>query len=111
MALHKRDNQRGCWRSASGRSLRVFAVLLVLALVFVAGCAVPASTNEGPDDIEQTSWFSIKMSIMTTCVQFLIVVAVVLLYHKMNQLVAKIDDISKDASKFLRMGMTYFKKK
>ena len=108
MSLHERNNQRGPWRFASGRSLRVIAFLLVPALVLLAGCAVFGSEDESLEDI---SWFSIYMSIMTTCVQFLLVVAIVLLYYKMNRLVAKLNDISKDASKFLRMGMTYFKKR
>ena len=108
MALHKRDNLRRPWRFAPRRSLRVIALLLVPALVLLAGCAFPGSNDESLDDV---SWFSIRMSIMTTCVQFLLVVAIVLLYYKMNRLVAKLNDISKDASKFLRMGMTFFKKK
>ena len=64
-----------------------------------------------PQSLAEESWFFIYMVIMTTLAQLLLLGLVLVLAFKMNKLVAKLDKISQDASKFLTMGMTYFKKK
>ena len=62
----------------------------------------------GADDI---SWFTIYLVIVTTLTQMLLLALILVLAYKMNRLVAKLDQISQNAGKFLQMGMTYFKKK
>ena len=54
-------------------------------------------------------WF-IYIIVMTTLAQLLLLVLVLVLYYKMRRLVGKLDRISEDASKFVHMGITYFKK-
>ncbi len=69
-----------------------------------------------PPGLDQESladmpWFIIYMVIMITLAQLLLLALILVLAYKMNRLVAKLDQISKDAGKFLQMGMTFFKKK
>ena len=54
--------------------------------------------------------FIIYMIIMTTLAQLLLLTLVLVLAYKMNRLVAKLDQISQNAGKFVQMGMTFFKK-
>jgi len=69
---------------------------------------IPGLNNES---LEAVSWFSIYLVIMTTLSQILLLALILVLAYKMNRLVAKLDQISQNAGKFLRMGMTFFKKK
>ncbi len=41
--------------------------------------------------------------------QLLLLVFVMTLALKLNKLVSRIDDVSRDAGKFVRMGMSFFK--
>ena len=61
--------------------------------------------------LTEMPWIFIRMLIMTTLAQILLFALVLVVVYKMNRLVAKLDQISEDAGKFLHMGMTYFKKK
>jgi len=54
--------------------------------------------------------FIIYMIIMTTLAQLLLLTLILVLAYKMNRLVAKLDQISQNAGKFVQMGMTFFKK-
>ena len=63
------------------------------------------------ESLEAISWFTIYLVIMTTLSQILLLALILVLAYKMNRLVAKLDQISQNAGKFLRMGMTFFKKK
>ena len=84
------------------------ASLLILASGCVDQSILPGIDQEG---LESISWFNIYLVIMTTLTQLLLLVLILMLYYKMNRLVVKLDQISQNAGKFLRMGMTYFKKK
>ncbi len=65
-----------------------------------------------PDEsLAGQSWFLIYLAIMTTLAQLLLLVLILVLAYKMNRLVAKLDQISQNAGKFVQMGMTFFKKK
>lgn len=63
------------------------------------------------ESLADISWFTIYLVIMTTLAQILLLALVLVLAYKMNRLVAKLDQISKDTGAFLTMGLTYFKKK
>ncbi len=69
---------------------------------------LPGLDQESLNDI---SWFTIYLVIMTTLAQMLLLGLILVLAYKMNRLVAKLDQISQNAGKFLQMGMTFFKKK
>ena len=62
-------------------------------------------------ELESISWFTIYLVIMTTLAQLLLLTLVLVLAYKMNRLVAKLDQISRDTGNFLKMGITYFKKR
>jgi hypothetical protein len=61
-----------------------------------------------PSDVP---WWAIFLVVMLTMTQLLMLVLILVLANKLNRLVVKMDQISKNAGKFLRMGMTYFRKK
>ena len=63
------------------------------------------------ESLVDTPWIVIYMIIMTTLAQLLLLVLVLVLAYKMNRLVAKLDQISQNAGKFVQMGMTFFKKR
>ena len=63
------------------------------------------------ESLVDTPWIVIYMIIMTTLAQLLLLALVIVLAYKMNRLVAKLDQISQNAGKFVQMGMTYFKKR
>ena len=63
------------------------------------------------ESIENISWFTIYLVIMTTLAQMLLLALILVLAYKMNRLVARLDQISQDAGKFVKMGMTFFKRK
>jgi len=69
---------------------------------------LPGLDQESLNDI---SWFTIYLVIMTTMAQLLLLGLILVLAYKMNRLVVKLDQISQNAGKFLQMGMTFFKKK
>ena len=73
---------------------------------------MPAPTpGMAGESLADLPWFIIYMVIMTTLAQFLLLALVIVLAYKMNRLVAKLDQISQNAGKFVQMGMTFFKKK
>ncbi len=63
-----------------------------------------------PDSLANISWFTIYLVVMTTFVVVLMLALVLLLAHKLTRLDSKLDQISRDAGKFVQMGMTFFKK-
>jgi hypothetical protein len=63
------------------------------------------------ESLAELSWYTIYMVIMTTVANLLLLSFVLVLAHKLNKLVAKLDQVSENAGKFVQMGMTYFKKK
>ena len=68
---------------------------------------MPPMASESLADLPD---FIIYMIIMTTLAQLLLLTLVLVLAYKMNRLVAKLDQISQNAGKFVQMGMTFFKK-
>ena len=82
--------------------------LAVLVLVLLSGCEAGWLDGKSGAAIP---WFILYFGIMTGVVVLLLLVLVLLLACKLNRLVAKMDQISNDAGKFLKMGMTFFKKK
>ena len=69
---------------------------------------VIAQAEEG---VESISWFTIYLVIMVTGSQVLLLGLVLVLSRKMDRLVQNMDRVSRDAGKFVQMGMTFFKKK
>jgi len=65
----------------------------------------------GAESWAEMQWSTIFIVVMIVFNQLLMLALIVILAHKLNRLVAKIDQISQNAGKFLQMGMTYFKKK
>ena len=63
------------------------------------------------ESLNEISWFTIYLVIMITLAQLLLLALVLVLAYKMNRLVAKLDQISQNAGKFVQMGMTFFKKR
>ena len=63
------------------------------------------------ESIADMPWFIIYLVIMTTLAQLLLLTLILVLAYKMNRLVAKLDQISQNAGKFVQMGMTFFKKR
>ena len=59
---------------------------------------------------ESLPHFIVYVIIMTTLAQLLLLTLVLVLAYKLNRLVAKLDQVSQNAGKFVQMGMTYFKK-
>ncbi|NOZ64784.1 MAG: hypothetical protein GXO71_07700 [Caldiserica bacterium] len=48
---------------------------------------------------------------MTSAIVFLILVLILILEIRMNKISRKLDHIAKDASEFLRLGLSHFKTK
>lgn len=63
------------------------------------------------ESLASLPWFIIYLVIMTTLAQLLLLALVLVLAYKMNRLIAKLDQISQNAGKFVQMGMTFFKKR
>lgn len=63
------------------------------------------------EPLYELPWWVIIMVILVTVSNALLLTFVLLLAHKMNKLVIRLDQISENAGKFVQMGMTYFKKK
>ena len=73
--------------------------------------ALEPSSWQDTSSLADMPWFIIYMVIMTTLAQLLLLGLVLVLAYKMNRLVAKLDQISQNAGKFVQMGMTFFKKR
>ncbi len=65
----------------------------------------------GDETLSDIPWWAIFLVFMITFSQLLMLTLILVLSTKLNQLVTKMDQISKNAGKFVQMGMTYFKKK
>ncbi len=61
--------------------------------------------------LAELPWFTIYLGIMITLTQLLLLTLILVLAYKLDRLVVQLDQISRDAGKFLQMGMTFFKKK
>ena len=115
MSIRRRakDRRKGC--ALTFRSPKMITVLfLSVLLMLAAGCV--GTGDSLPSDaevelIEDISWFTIYFVIMTSVAVSLQLVLILMITFKMNRLVNKIDQISKDTGKFVQMGMTFFKKK
>lgn len=112
MFLHGSDRIRWTRSLLIRRGLRAALVLTLPMLLLLSGC-VEESIFPGieKESLEDISWFSIYLVIMTTLAQMLLLVLILVLFFKMNRLVHKLDQISQNAGKFLKMGMTFFKKR
>jgi len=62
------------------------------------------------ESLAQLPWFTIYMVLMTALVAVLLLALVLVLAYKLSRLDSKLDQISRDAGKFIQMGMAYFKK-
>ena len=62
------------------------------------------------EGLAEQPWF-IYIIVMVTLAQLLLLALVLVLFWKVQRLVEKLDRISMDASKFVKMGMMYFKSK
>jgi len=56
-------------------------------------------------------WFVIYMVVLMTTAILLLLALVILLAHKLEKLLAKLDDISQNAGQFVKLGMNFFKDK
>jgi len=65
----------------------------------------------GGESLADIPWWAIMLVIMLTFTQLLMLTLILVLATKLNRLVAKMDQVSQHAGKFLQMGMTFFKKK
>jgi len=61
-----------------------------------------------PDEV---SWFTIYIVICVSAGQVMLLGLILLIAHKLNRAVTRLDQISKSAGQFVRIGMQYFKKK
>ncbi len=53
--------------------------------------------------------FLIYIVIMTSLAVLLMLILVILLELKMNRILYKLDDMSRDAGRFMRLGLKFFK--
>jgi ABC-type protease/lipase transport system fused ATPase/permease subunit len=72
---------------------------------------MPPMTGFFGESVQDVPWWAIFLVVMFTFTQLLLLVLILVLANKLNSLVIKMDSISQNAGKFLRMGMTYFRKK
>jgi hypothetical protein len=63
------------------------------------------------ETLAEAPWWAFFLVVMITIAQLLMLTLVILLAAKINRLVAKVDEVSQNAGKFLQMGMSYFRKK
>jgi len=61
------------------------------------------------DSLVDMPWFIIYMVVLMTAAIFLLLLLVVTLAFKLNRLILKLDDISRNAGQFVRLGMNFFK--
>jgi len=57
---------------------------------------------------DMSDW-TIFVIILFTLSQLLLLAFVMILAYKVNKLVSRLDEVSRDAGKFVRMGMSFFK--
>jgi hypothetical protein len=61
------------------------------------------------EGLAEQPWF-IYIIVLVTLAQLLLLALVLVLFYKVQRLVEKLDKVSTNASKFVRMGMMFFKK-
>jgi hypothetical protein len=61
------------------------------------------------EGLAEQPWF-IYIIVLVTLAQLLLLALVLVLFYKVQRLVEKLDNVSTNASKFVRMGMMFFKK-
>jgi hypothetical protein len=61
------------------------------------------------ESLAEQPWF-IYIIVLVTLAQLLLLALVLVLFYKVQRLVEKLDHVSNNASKFVRMGMMFFKK-
>jgi len=59
---------------------------------------------------ELTDW-TIYVIVLVSLSQLLLLTLVLILAYKLNKLVTRLDEVSRDAGKFVQLGMTFFKGK
>lgn len=57
---------------------------------------------------DMSDW-TIFIIILFSLSQLLLLAFVMILAYKLNRLVSRLDEVSRDAGKFVRMGMSFFK--
>ena len=67
-----------------------------------------AQTSESLTDLP---WFVIYMVILMVTAILLLLILVVVVSYKLERLHCKLDEISKNAGQFVRMGMSFFRNK
>jgi len=63
------------------------------------------------ESISDLPWYVIYMVFLMTTAILLLLALVIIMAYKLEKLFAKLDDISRNAGQFVRMGMTFFKDK
>ena len=63
------------------------------------------------ESLVDAPWWAFVIVAMVVFNQLLMLVLIIILATKLSRLVAKMDQVSQNAGKFLQMGMTYFKRK
>ena len=61
--------------------------------------------------MSDVSWFQIYIVVLTALALVLLLALVLVIIFKMSRMANKLDDISENATRFVRMGMNYFKQK
>jgi hypothetical protein len=61
------------------------------------------------ESINDIPWFVIYTVVLMTAAILLLLSLVLLLAHKLNKVLMKLESISENAGKFVQMGMTFFK--
>lgn len=64
--------------------------------------------SSGPAD---TSWFVLYMIFLIMAALVMLLGLVLLLAHKLNKMMGKLDDISANAAQFVKLGVHFFKTK
>ena len=63
------------------------------------------------ESISDLPWYVIYMVFLMTTAILLLLALVIIMAYKLERLFGKLDDISRNAGQFVRMGMTFFKDK
>jgi len=63
------------------------------------------------ESVSDLPWYVIYMVFLMTTAILLLLALVVIMAYKLEKLFVKLDDISRNAGQFVRMGMTFFKDK
>jgi len=64
---------------------------------------------QGSDPVSQLDYWVIRIIIIFSFTQLLLLGFVLTLAFKLERLMHQVHDVSRDAGKFLKMSMTYFK--